>query len=168
MSKPIFPIPLAILLAFMAVLSVSYLWLCTQCDSAKQTIERLSDGRESIRKRIEAHENGLTEEKPYSKTALYAIISAVEDACEINHHYSLLLPRNPEKQWSLIVNRLERIDSSYKEESRKLMSVLFKVERNLCAFSYENIIAAFVLGFLSSVVATLFLQRMAAFLKQRH
>ena len=50
-KKNVFPAPLAAILALVAVLSLSYLWLCGQCDAAGRRIKDLEKQRVEVRKR---------------------------------------------------------------------------------------------------------------------
>lgn len=50
-ERNVFPAPLAAILALVAVLSLSYLWLCGQCDAAGRRIKDLERQRVEVRKR---------------------------------------------------------------------------------------------------------------------
>ncbi len=49
--RTVFPAPLAAILALVAVLSLSYLWLCGQCDASGRRIKSLEKERAETRKR---------------------------------------------------------------------------------------------------------------------
>ncbi len=50
-GKNVFPAPLAAILSLVTVLSLSYLWLCGQCDAAGRRIKELEKQRVETRKR---------------------------------------------------------------------------------------------------------------------